>query len=109
MTAIGARTVVVRLGVATAMASLAACASATGVLYSDARLAELTAPQFGVSPSQITIQNRRPTGSGSYYDVKLPSGDTVRCFHDGNVLGMGIASNPPRCGAQVGQHSVLGR
>lgn len=103
------RTPTTLLFLAVAAAGLSACASATGMLYSDVRLAELTAPQFGLSPSQITIQNRQPTGSGSYYDVKLPSGETVRCFHDGNAFGMGIASNPPRCGAQMGQHPVLGR
>lgn len=78
------------------------CASATGMMYSDQRLAELTAPQFGVAPGQLTISNRQSTATGSYYDVRLPSGQTTRCFHDGNALGLGL-SNPPRCGARLNQ------
>ena len=91
------------------MMALAGCGTATGLLYGDSRLAEATAPQFGLAPNQIIIQNRQPTSSGSYYDVKLPSGQTVRCFHDGNAFGMGIASNPPRCGDQMGVNPMTGR
>ena len=80
---------------------LSGCATATGMLYSEQRLADLTAPQFGLRPSEITISNREPTSNGTYYDVTLPGGRKVRCFHDGNLGGMGLMSNPPRCGDRL--------
>lgn len=87
---------------------LMGCATATGMMYSDSRLAELTAPQFGVAPHEITVSNRQATSTGSYYDVTLPSGERTRCFQDGNIMGLGL-SNPPRCGSQMNQNPFTGR
>lgn len=102
------RTTIIGFGLAVALSALTGCASATGMLYGDERLAQLTAPQFGLTPNQITISNRQAMSNGSYYDVTLPSGEKVRCFHDGNVMGLGL-SNPPRCGSQINQTPLLGR
>lgn len=102
------RKVIVGGVVASAVCALMGCATATGMMYGDSRLAELTAPQFGVTPQQITISNRQATPTGSYYDVTLPSGERTRCFHDGNIMGLGL-SNPPRCGSQMNQNPFTGR
>lgn len=91
-----------------AMSTLAGCATATGMMYSDDRLAQLTAPQFSLRAHEITISNREPTATGTYYDAALPSGGKVRCFHDGNIMGLGL-SNPPRCGSQMNQNPLTGR
>jgi hypothetical protein len=102
------RKVVLAIGTSMLIGALTGCASATGMLYGDDRLAQLTAPQFGLTPNQITISNRQAMSNGSYYDVTLPSGERVRCFHDGNAMGLGM-SNPPRCGSQINQNPLLGR
>ncbi|HEY0979290.1 MAG TPA: hypothetical protein VGE23_00385 [Candidatus Paceibacterota bacterium] len=88
--------------------ALSACASATGVLYSEDRLAQITARHLGVDPSSIRIYDREPTGMGTYYNVALPNGQTTRCFHDGNLLGYGVFSNPPRCGSQINTNPMPG-
>ena len=103
------RAFITLLGLATITVSVQGCATATGALYGEDRLAEITAPQFGLRPDEIAIRNRQATSTGSYYDVVLPSGEAVRCFHDGNVMGLGLMSNPPRCGNQLNQNPLTGR
>lgn len=96
------------VGACMAIGALTACATATGMMYGDDRLAQLTAPQFGLAPNQITISNRQAMSTGTYYDATLPTGEKVRCFHDGNIMGLGM-SNPPRCGNQINQNPLTGR
>ena len=103
------RKVILILGLSALSGALTGCASATGMIYGDDRLAQLTAPQFGLTPNEITISNRQATPGGSYYDVTLPSGERMRCFHDGNLMGYGVFSNPPRCGTQMNQNPLTGR
>ncbi|MBO9501197.1 hypothetical protein [Brevundimonas sp. A19_0] len=92
------------LGVALA-ASFAAsgCATATGMLYSEDRLAQMAAAHFGVDASQIEISRRDPQAGGTYFTVTLPDGKTERCFSDGNAMGFGLTHNALRCGQQMNE------
>lgn len=98
-----------KLITALAIASaLTGCATATGALYSEDRLAEITARHLGVPETEIRITDRDPTATGTYYNVELPGGERTRCFHDGNIFGIGAFSNPPRCGNQINSGPLAG-
>jgi len=49
------RKIILIIGMSALIGATTGCASATGMLYGDDRLAELTAPQFGLRAHEITI------------------------------------------------------
>lgn len=90
--------------------SLGACATVNETLYSDDRLARITAEHFGVAESDIRIYDRRTNATGSYYNVQvLSTGTTVRCHILANIGGIGLMHLAPTCGDQLGRNPLTGR
>ncbi len=80
--------------VSLAIATLAGCASA---MLSNERIASNTAGILGLSPNEITIENRRTEMTNTYYTVKTKDGKDFSCvINGGNALTMGMV-NPPMC------------
>jgi hypothetical protein len=97
------------VALAAACLSTSACAS-MGAAVADFRygnsLADMTAPQFNLEPSQVEVTWQRATGQGTNYGIRLPDGREMTCFHDGK--GWALMSNPPRCGDQAGVNPLTG-
>ena len=98
---------IVIIGMAAASLTLSGCATINEAMYSDDRLAEITALHLGVSPSEITISDRRTTAMGSYYTVNR-GGKATRCHIYANIGDMGLAPPPPTCGDQMGRNPFTG-
>ena len=69
------------------------CAS---TVISDERIRSSTAGILGLSPDQVTIQNRRSEITNTYYVAKTARGDEYVCVISGSVLSAGM-TNPPTC------------
>lgn len=73
---------------------ISGCAS---TLLSDDRLVSNTASVLGLSPSDITITDRREATPNTYYTVVTRSGAKFACtINGGNIMTMGM-TNPPAC------------
>jgi hypothetical protein len=71
-------------------------ASSTNML-SDDKIKSETAGTLGVSPSQLTILNRRTEGTNTYVVLKSSNGQEHACtINGGNLLSFGMV-NPPVC------------
>lgn len=56
-----------------------------------------TANILGVSPSDLTLSNKRTQGTNTYYSIKTKDGKELNCMiNGGNWATMG-ATNPPTC------------
>lgn len=83
-----------------------ACAVALGgctadKMLSDDRIATNTAGILGVSPSQVTISDRRTEFPNTYYTARTSTGQTYVCaINGGNALTFGMVT-PPSCTAQA--------
>lgn len=71
----------------------AGCASA---VISDERIRSSTAGILGLSPDQVSIQDRRSDITNTYYVAKTARGDEYGCVISGSVLSAGM-TNPPTC------------
>ncbi len=73
---------------------LAGCAS---TMLSNERIASETAGALGVSPDELTIQNRRTEMTNTNYIAKTKTGKEYTCIiNGGNALTFGMV-NPPMC------------
>lgn len=73
---------------------LAGCATQ---MLSDSRIRENTAGVLGVSPSDITIRDRREQVPNTYYIARTKSGRKYACvINGGSILALGMV-NPPTC------------
>lgn len=80
--------------VSLAIASLVGCGS---TMLSNERISSETAGILGLSPSDITIGNRRTEQMNTYYTVKTKGGKELNCvITGGNAFTMGMV-NPPMC------------
>lgn len=73
--------------------SMVGCAA---TVISDQRIQSSTAGVLGLSPDQVTIQDRRSELTNTYYVAKTTSGDEYGCAISGSVLSAGMV-NPPTC------------
>lgn len=88
------KSVVVAFGVF----ALTGCASQ---LLSDDRLVANTAGVLGVTPSDLSISDRRTELTNTYYVARVRGGATYACtINGGNALSLGMV-NPPFCTAQA--------
>ncbi len=70
------------------------CAS---TILSNERIRDNTAGILGLTPDQITIENRRSEVTNTYYVAKTRSGDEYACvINGGTILAFGM-TNPPVC------------
>lgn len=73
---------------------LGGCAS---TILSNERITSETAGALGVSPEELTIQNRRTEMTNTYYTAKTKTGKEYTCIiNGGNILTAGMI-NPPMC------------
>jgi hypothetical protein len=73
---------------------LTGCASQ---LLSNERIASETAGIIGVSPQEVTIENRRTEMTNTYYIAKTNDGNELSCvINGGNIVTFGLV-NAPRC------------
>lgn len=71
--------------------------TACEAMMSDERITANTAQVVGVSPTELTISNRRAEGpADTYYIARTTSGVQYVCVISGGVLAPG-ATNPPSC------------
>jgi hypothetical protein len=75
------------------LATLTGCATS---LYSNDRLLSDTAGTLGLSPGDITIQDRRSSGATTYYIAKTKSGSYACSTICGSAMNFGM-SCPPSC------------
>lgn len=69
----------------------------TSTILSNERIASETGGVLGVSPEEITIQNRRTEMTNTYYTAVTKSGVKYACIiNGGNILTAGMV-NPPIC------------
>jgi hypothetical protein len=69
-------------------AALGLCGCAGAI--TDERLASDTAGVFGVSPSDVTISNRKSDGETIYYDARIRSGKSYACSRKGQQTGIDL-------------------
>ena len=63
----------------------------------DADILSKTSGVLGLSPSDLTLVNRRTEGVNTYATIKANSGKTYACtVNGGNLLSFGM-TNPPVC------------
>jgi hypothetical protein len=66
-------------------------------MLSDERIKSETGGVLGLSPSQLTIVDRRTEGTNTYVQLKAKTGQEFNCIiNGGNLLSMGLV-NPPMC------------
>ncbi len=71
-------------------------ASRTNTL-SDERILSETGGVLGLSPTELTIAERRTEGTNTYVTLKASNGKTYACtVNGGNLLSFGM-TNPPVC------------
>ena len=71
--------------------------TACDAMLSDERITTNTAQVVGVSPTELTISNRRAEGpADTYYIARTTSGVQYVCVISGGVLAVG-ATNSPSC------------
>ena len=84
------------------VASLTACsavATKTNTL-SDERILSETGGVLGLSPSDLTLVDRRTEGVNTYVTLKASHGKTYSCtVNGGNLFSFGM-TNPPVCNAR---------
>lgn len=84
------------------VASLTACsavATKTNTL-SDERILSETGGVLGLSPSDLTLVDRRTEGVNTYVTLKASNGKTYACtVNGGNLFSFGM-TNPPVCNAR---------
>lgn len=84
------------------VASLAGCsavATKTNTL-SDERILSETGGVLGLSPSDLTLVERRTQGVNTYVTLKARDGKTYACtVNGGNLFSFGM-TNPPVCNAR---------
>lgn len=79
-----------------ATAGCSSIASRTNSL-SDERILSETGGALGLSPSSLTIVERRTEGTNTYVTLKAQNGTTYACtVNGGNLLSFGM-TNPPVC------------
>ena len=87
------------LTIATVLISVAGCstiASKTNML-SDDKIKSEAGGALGITPSQLTIVNRRTEGVNTYVQLKANTGREFNCIiNGGNLLTMGMVT-PPMC------------
>ena len=79
--------------------SVAGCTTIAGStnMLSDERIKSETGGVLGLSPSQLTIVDRRTEGTNTYVQLKAKNGQEFNCIiNGGNLLSMGLV-NPPMC------------
>jgi len=77
-------------------AGCSSIASRTNTL-SDERILSETGGVLGLSPSELTIAERRTEGTNTYVTLKARNGRTYACtVNGGNLLSFGM-TNPPVC------------
>nr|WP_298130102.1 hypothetical protein [uncultured Pseudoxanthomonas sp.] len=84
------------------VASLTGCAAVatkTNTL-SDERILSETGGVLGLSPSELTLVERRTEGVNTYVTLKTSGGKTYACtVNGGNLFSFGM-TNPPVCNAR---------
>lgn len=76
-----------------------AVATKTNTL-SDERILSETGGTLGISPSDLTLVDRRTEGVNTYVTVKTKDGKTFACtVNGGNLFSFGM-TNPPICTAR---------
>ena len=81
------------------LAGCSAVASKTNTL-SDERILSETSGVLGMSPSDLTLLERRTEGVNTYVTLKAKSGKTYDCtVNGGNLISFGM-TNPPVCNAR---------
>jgi hypothetical protein len=66
-------------------------------MLSDGRIVDNTAGVLGVSPSDVTIYNRRSEITNTYYNAHTRAGKTYACvLNGGGALALGLL-NAPTC------------
>jgi len=66
-------------------------------MLSDDRILSETGGVLGLSPSELTITERRTEGTNTYVILKAHNGKTYSCtVNGGNLLSFGM-TNPPTC------------
>lgn len=83
---------------------LTGCGSIAGStnMLSDERLKSEAAGALGLSPSDLTLLNRRTEGTNTFYSVKGRDGREYSCtLNGGNLLSFGM-TNPPSCNRRGG-------
>ena len=79
-----------------AAAGCSSIASRTNSL-SDERILSETGGVLGLSPSDLTLVERRTAGTNTYVTLKARNGKTYACtVNGGNLLSFGM-TNPPIC------------
>lgn len=84
--------------------TLGGCSSIAGSTnsLSDDRLKSEAAGALGLSPSDLTLLNRRTEGTNTFYAVKGKDGKEFACtLNGGNLLSFGM-TNPPSCSRKGG-------
>lgn len=77
--------------------ALGGCAS---TMLSNERIASETAGILGVSPEELSIQNRRTEATNTYYVARTKTGKEYACvINGGNALTFGMV-NPPSCNSK---------
>ena len=73
--------------------SIASCTNS----LSDERILSETGGVLGLSPSELTLIERRTEGTNTYVTLKARNGKTYACtVNGGNLLSFGM-TNPPVC------------
>lgn len=68
----------------------------TANVTSDARIESETAGIIGVSPSEVSISDRRTVGVNTYYTARAGQRSWSCVMNGGNVMTFGL-TNPPSC------------
>ena len=83
----------------TSLAGCSAVATKTNTL-SDERILSETGGVLGLSPSELTLVERRTEGVNTYVTLKAGNGKTYACIvNGGNLFSFGM-TNPPVCNAR---------
>lgn len=87
------------LVIAVSLTACSAVATKTNTL-SDERILSETGGILGLSPSELTLVERRTEGVNTYVTLKASNGKTYACtVNGGNLFSFGM-TNPPVCTAR---------